>query len=66
MERVVDHIPPEQRKYLEQMLDNNVFFYPQHLWDKAVEVEILDRGLVRKNDTEHLAILELVAERKEA
>jgi hypothetical protein len=64
-ESVVDNMPEYQVNYLMSMLERNVFFYPRHLWMKAIDAEILDRGLVRKNDNEHKAIVEIVTRKLE-
>ena len=59
-QELLDSLHPAQLEYLRNMVRRNVTFYPPELWDKAVDLEILERHLVNKGDREHRAILVIV------
>lgn len=48
------------KSYLVSMLERNVFFYSPSLWRRAIQADILDRGLVTANGLEHTYLTLLV------
>jgi hypothetical protein len=63
LDREVDKLSEEHRKFLREMLERNVLWWKNRAeWDLMLQYEILDRKLVTKDSNEHKALLELLEE----